>query len=124
MEKQRLESLVPCSPGSCAALFVPNPWLQRTCIFRRLTALTYRFVVASAGLDCDSLVSLGFARQSEILLRRVPELEAENHALRQELNGTFGCNTLLPWEWSRGETIRKIHEVLKCLSNSAMLILV
>lgn len=26
-------------------------------------------------------------RQSEILLRRVPELEAENHALRQELNG-------------------------------------
>eukprot|EP00435_Cladocopium_sp_Y103_P060506 s359_g22.t1 len=26
-------------------------------------------------------------RQSEILLRRVPELEAENHSLRQELNG-------------------------------------
>ena len=41
-----------------------------------------------------------FARQSEILLRRVPELEAENHALRQELNGTFGA-TPSPAEWSR-----------------------
>ena len=41
------------------------------------------------------------ARQSEILLRRVPELEAENQTLRQELNGNLIEKHVYCWLLSR-----------------------